>query len=56
MCKCMNYDTKIVIGDERLFRCHKCNDCSREWFDVYQLNHIETVEGNLEENEDWGCY
>lgn len=54
MCECTNYEMNHVLGDGRFFYCYKCNDCGREWFEVYQLNFIEECEGNLEDNEDWG--
>ena len=53
MCECMNYEMEAIVGDGYLFYTYKCNDCGKEWFDVFQLNHIETVEGRLEDNEDW---
>lgn len=53
MCKCMNYETNHILGDGRFFYCYKCNDCGREWFEVYQLDFIEECEGKLEDNEDW---
>ena len=35
------------------YYCYKCNDCGREWFEVFALNYVETVEGSLDLNPDW---
>ena len=29
------------------------NDCGREWFEVFALNYVETVEGDLDDDPDW---
>lgn len=53
MCNCENYETSYVVGDGYLYYTFKCNECGKEWFEVYQLCFIETVDGNLEENEEY---
>lgn len=51
---CENYCVSGYMGEgEHYYYCYKCNDCGREWFDVFQLVYMETVEGNLEESYDY---
>lgn len=53
MCNCENYELNNILGDGRLFYTYKCIDCGREWFEVYQLCLIETVNGSLEDSEEY---
>lgn len=51
---CENYNITGRAGEgEHYYYCYKCNDCGREWFDVFQLVFIETVDGNLDDSYDY---
>ena len=52
-CNCDNYEQIGKIGDGYYYYCYKCNDCGREWFEVFALNYVETVEVSLDLNPDW---
>lgn len=52
MCKCDNYEKFIAI-DNHMVVAYKCQDCGREWFQVYNIQLEGEYEGNFED-EGWG--
>jgi hypothetical protein len=52
MCKCENYKESIFV-DNKMIIAFKCEDCGREWFEVYDIQYKGEYEGNYEE-EGWG--